>query len=316
MNILQILPGAVWLCDERGDRSNRTLQFSLGQHLTLEFDLRGEAGSDGVLQPFDLATISDCVGYYFALADDWNAATAPLYLRNSGITFTSTETATHLSVELPNTGSAALVAALSGKASANFTAEIGGLDSDGLAVFVWQFKITVNNRIYLGSGAPESEGSEAAYLTAAEVRAMVSQLALDAGTGLIKSDNALFVDGNYIDQCISAFFVSALVDFRETTVYDRTTTQLSGMLVGGEYRIFTQPLTFVELDGVVENAFGLEATAVFTLATTATGGDLADLAPTISWVNSSPTLLPGKSYILSIKNNIGVAAEYTPATGA
>ncbi len=312
MNILQILPGGAWLCDERGDRSNQSLSFSLGQHLTLDFDLRQEAGGDGILLPFDLSEISGCVNYYFALSDHWDSATAPLYLRTSGITLAATAAGTFLSVELPDTRSAALVAALAGKANASFTAEISGLDPAGLAVFVWQFKVTVNNRIYLGTGAAPSAGDEAAYLTAAEVRALLAPLNFTVGTGLLEYDHNLSIDDNYLSQVIAAFFTDVLEDFRETVVYDRTTTQLGGMLSGGEYRIFTQPITAIALEGVVESEVGLEATAVFTLDSTATGGDPADLCTGISWVKNTPELEPGKSYLMSVKNGIGVVAEYIP----
>ncbi|MCQ2352143.1 MAG: hypothetical protein MJ033_01530 [Victivallaceae bacterium] len=181
MNVLQISSSGAKLCDEHGDSAGIALAFSLGQHLTLEFDLRGDETDDGILVPLDAAKLADCTGFYFALSNVWNAASAPLFLRTSGITVETRNGKTILSVELPDTGVTSLISALAGKASAAFTCEIGGLDANALAVFVWQFQVTVCNRIYLGGDLPESISGDPAYLTAAEVRAMIGEGGVSSG---------------------------------------------------------------------------------------------------------------------------------------
>lgn len=184
MNVLQISSSGAKLCDEHGDSAGIALAFSLGQHLTLEFDLRGAETADGVLVPLDAAKLTGCTGFYFALSNVWNAASAPLFLRTSGITVETRNGKTILSVELPDTGVPSLISALAGKASAAFTCEIGGLDENALAVFVWQFQVTVCNRIYLGGDLPESISGDPAYLTAAEVRALIHERNNLSGAGI------------------------------------------------------------------------------------------------------------------------------------
>ncbi|MCQ2379050.1 MAG: hypothetical protein MJ016_07600, partial [Victivallaceae bacterium] len=174
MNILQITSAGAKLCDERGDSAGISLGFSLGQHLSLDFDLRGSAGESGLLRPLDPAVFDVCRSFYFAISNAWNASLPPLFLRTEGISTRTTDTETLLSVAIPDTGTAPLVAALSGKSSAVFTAELSGLDDDGRAVFVWQFQVTISNRIYLGGDAPESIAADPAYLTASEVLARIA----------------------------------------------------------------------------------------------------------------------------------------------
>ena len=184
MNVLQISSSGAKLCDEHGDSAGISLAFSLGQHLTLEFDLRGAETADGVLVPLNAAKLTGCTGFYFALSNVWNAASAPLFLRTSGITVETRNGKTILSVELPDTGVSSLISALAGKASAAFTCEIGGLDENALAVFVWQFQVTVCNRIYLGGDLPESISGDPAYLTAVEVRALIRERNNFSGAGI------------------------------------------------------------------------------------------------------------------------------------
>ncbi len=189
MNILQITSSGAKLCDEHGDSAGVALGFSLGQHLTLEFDLRSGESVNGTLAVYNASALNACRSFYFALSNVWNAAATPLFLRTSGISVATRNNKTILSVELPDTGVASLVSALSGRSDAVFTCEIGGIGDDARAIFVWQFQVTIHNRIYLGNNVPESISGDPAYLTAAQVRALLGE-----GTYLT-SDSIAFTGG-------------------------------------------------------------------------------------------------------------------------
>ena len=227
-NILQITSDGARLCDEYGDRSCSALSFSLGQQLNLIFDLRGDAaGSSGKLTPYAGTEPDESVEFYFAIGTgEWENGASPLLLRTGEIAFSRSSSGAFLEIDIPDTGTAALAAALSGKANNVFCAEIGALDDNGKALAVWQFEVTVNNRIYLGGDAPESVSGDPAYLTAAEVLAVIAgrmaEFEISAGTGISVSGNTVSADltagsgiaisGNTISSALSfgdGFSVSA-----------------------------------------------------------------------------------------------------------
>lgn len=114
-------------------------------------------------------TIPTCSSFNFALAKDWVDSTAPEVLVTEGITQTSTSVTV---VVKPNT--AELIAALSGKKSETFTAELKGyalVGGEVTAVVICQFPIVINNLVYPGSGVPTE--LEADYYLKSEVDALL-----------------------------------------------------------------------------------------------------------------------------------------------
>ena len=200
-NILQITSDGARLCDEYGDSSCSALSFSLGQKLNLAFDLRGDsADTNGKLLPYAGSEADNSAGFYFAIgAKTWETPASPLLLRTGEIVFTRNNTGAFLSIDIPDTGTTNLVNALSGKPDGVFCAEIGVLDGQGKALAVWQFEVTISNRIYLGGEAPGSVSGDPAYLTAAEVLAIISDrlenvdMTITAGTGISVSGNTVSV---------------------------------------------------------------------------------------------------------------------------
>lgn len=197
-NILQITPDGAKLCDEYGDTSCAALSFSLGQQLNLLFDLRGDAvGENGKLLPYAGSEADESAGFYFAVGSGWGAAAEVLLLRTGEISFARTAAGALLEVDIPDTGTERLIAALAGKANAEFFAEIGALDGNGKALAVWQFKVKINNRIYIGGEAPPSVSGDPDYLTSAEVLAIIAErlenvdMTINAGPGIAVSGNTV-----------------------------------------------------------------------------------------------------------------------------
>ncbi len=346
MNVLQISPSGAKLCDEHGDSAGIALAFSLGQHLTLEFDLRGAKSEDGILLPLETAELEQCPAFYFALGNVWNAASTPLLLRTSGITVETRNGKSILTVEIPDTGVASLVASLAGKSSAVFTCEIGGLDENALAVFVWQFQVTVCNRIYLGGDLPESVSGDPAYLTAAEVRALI-------GTGgVVSSDSIAFSGGTTVTanvklydespiyvryagetfsgldirydmgltvvSSVGASYLTLLYD--EKTIYgDVSTGKISApafawneTFSGGSASIAVDEWTRYtgSCDHLTVRSIpesAQESEIVVTFSGTASAPGI-DLPPGTKYVGELPVYEAGKSYLVNIRAGIAVVA--------
>lgn len=171
--ILQITPSGAKVSDLYGDSAVNTPELILFSRVDLTIDLRSvEQGENGMLVPFALSPES-VQEWYFALDRDFDSSSSPKLLVTSGISLEVLEDQTLLHISIPNTGSSALVQDMQGKASQNYTCEIGGFDSDARAVVTWQFEIAVKNRIYPGNTPPDVI-SDPQYLTAAQVKALIS----------------------------------------------------------------------------------------------------------------------------------------------
>ena len=172
--ILQITPSGVKVSDLYGD-SARTPEIFLMSRADLTFDLRGsEQEKSGILTPFKPVR-NDISEWYFALDRDFDSATTPKLLITSGISCQVLDNETLLCIDIPNTGADALVRDMAGKASQNYTCEIGAFDSEGRAIHTWQFEVAVKNRIYPGTVPPEVI-SDPQYLTALQIKALLSNL--------------------------------------------------------------------------------------------------------------------------------------------
>lgn len=149
-------------CSADGGSTNQlpVLTRSVKESIVLNFlDELGEA-----------LTIPTCSSFNFALAKDWVDSTPPEVLVTEGITQTSTSVTITVN---PNT--AELIAALSGKKSETFTAELKGyalVGGEVTAVLICQFTIVINNLVYPGSGVPTE--LEADYYLKSEVDALFS----------------------------------------------------------------------------------------------------------------------------------------------
>lgn len=176
MNVyLKNTAGTYSFCSADGGSTNQlpVLTRSVKDSLVLNF--LDESG--------DPLTVPTCSSFNFAIARDWADATPPEVLVTEGITQTSTSVTV---VVKPNT--AELIAALSGKKSETFTAELKGyavVGGEVTAVLICQFSIIVNNLVYPGSGVPTA--LEADYYLKSEVDALlqaatVYQFSVDGST--------------------------------------------------------------------------------------------------------------------------------------
>ena len=173
--ILQITPSGVSVSDLYGDSAVRTPEIFLMSRADLIFDLRSsEQDESGMLAPLKLAA-GEIKEWYFALDRDFDSATGAKLLITSGISCQVLDDETLLFVNIPNTGTGSLAQDMAGKASQNYTCELGAFDFEGRALHTWQFEITVKNRIYPGTVPPEVV-SDPQYLTALQIRALMSDL--------------------------------------------------------------------------------------------------------------------------------------------
>ena len=173
-SILQIGSSGTRLTDEYGSENGVTLEVMLGTAARLEFDLRREMSkSDGELPVFSPEGIGECANY-FALDSKNGNSNVPALLKYSGISF-ETDSAGHtiLVIELTHNHTAGVVELLAGQPSADFRAEIGGVNAEGLTVFAWQFDLTVRSRVYLGGGE-ESVVNDPEYYTAIQTEALLN----------------------------------------------------------------------------------------------------------------------------------------------
>lgn len=135
------------------------------------------------------------------------------------------------------------------------------------------------------------------------------------------SDPGIYVPGDNITisgNTISATWPADIVDQRvgaylENTVYDNIQTynsaDFSGTLYERDYITCTVPLNSIQIEYGTTGAFG-EAVIRFTMASTSTADHFATL-PDIQWAGGTPYIELGKSYIISIKDSLGVCCEVT-----
>lgn len=173
--ILKCDAKGVQLSDQYGGKVKYAPELVIGSEAELILDLRKTTENAVELQALDGDVISNCKQYFFAIDRDFNSATEPLFLKTGGIEVLVSNNRTALKVSIQNLISDALSAALGTARSSEFICEIAGLNENGTACFSLLFPIMVRNRLYSGSDdVPESVASDPAYLTAAEVRAVIA----------------------------------------------------------------------------------------------------------------------------------------------
>lgn len=177
-SILQIGSGGCRLTDEFGSESGVKLELMLGTAARLEFDLRGETELEDVQLPvFPVDDIGDCANY-FALDTQNSNSNDPALLRYSGITVASDGSGHNIfAVELDDNATAGIIKSIANRTSADFRAEIGGVDANGRTVFAWQFDLTIRSRVFLGE-ASETVINDPAYYTAVQTLAMLNDRAV------------------------------------------------------------------------------------------------------------------------------------------
>ena len=173
--ILKCDANGVQLSDQYGGKVKHTPELVIGSEAELLLDLRKTTENAVELQALDGDIVSNCKQYFFAIDRDFNSATPPLFLKTGGIEVLVSSGRTVLKISIQNLVSEALSAALGSSRSSEFTCEIAGLNENGTACFSLLFPIAVRNRLYTGSDdVPESVASDPAYLTSAEVRAVIA----------------------------------------------------------------------------------------------------------------------------------------------
>lgn len=174
--------GAV-ISDEYGNARNKTLELVLGTAVELTLDLRCEDTSpeNAELMPLDGNVFNSCHSFFFAVDNDFDHSTVPLFLKTGGIQTVTGTNGTFIKVVIENTAVDSLIGVLGKNRSGDFTCELAGLDENGTANFSWLFPITFRNRIFMGSNAvPDSVLSDPAYMTSAEVKALLASGIADA----------------------------------------------------------------------------------------------------------------------------------------
>lgn len=174
-SILQIKSNGAAITDENGSATGVELEIMLGTAVRLEFDLRGDSGPDGGELTVYPAESINTAAYYFALDTNNRNSNAPALLKYSGIELAKDDAGHNiLVVELENSATEKIIAAVAGQESCNFRAEIGGVDTDGMTVFAWQFDISIRSRVFLGE-ADEVIANDPAYYTAVQTLAMLNE---------------------------------------------------------------------------------------------------------------------------------------------
>ena len=177
-NILQITPSGANLTDIYGSETGVELSMQLGTAVKLEFELHGEQSeenSSAFLPDYPIEDLNS-TAYYFAL--DLNCANtdSPVLLNFTGVSLSvDSNGKSVMSVVIPNTAVEQMVAAMKSKTSQSFFAELGGIAEDGTANFAWQFKITMQSRVYLGSEGENTPVNDPEYYTALQVEAVIGR---------------------------------------------------------------------------------------------------------------------------------------------
>ena len=229
----------------------------IGARVRLEMDLRGDNESDeGELPVYDIGQFDDVAGWYLALDGDFNQATSPIILRNSGIGVETVDGRTILSVVVPDTDSAAMRTALSTEREVSLTLEIGGLDGEGFVVACLQVPLLVRNRVWLGGNVPSEVASDPEYLNAMQVNALVASAVAEAVAAAI--ENVSGEDG------ISPTITLGTVTNGETA---------AATLVPGENNTYTLNLTLPR--GLQGNPGAAGSAPPIALGTVSEGADAA-----------------------------------------
>ena len=130
------------------------------------------------LAPYPFDEVAGSASFYVAVDSDYDQLTIPPIIRTSGINAAQdADGATVLTVALPLLDSPELRDAVKTGAEVLLKAEIGGLNADGQTVFVVQFPLILQNRVYIpdGSGSPETpDPSDPEYLTTTQVKAYIN----------------------------------------------------------------------------------------------------------------------------------------------
>ena len=168
-------------CDEYGANANPP-RVIIGTMARLVIDLRADLGhGDDQLPPYDAAQFDGAASWYFALDTDYDQATIPPFLRTTGISVaTDADGRTVLSAELPDTDCAAIRSALASGESLQFRGEIAALDSNGNTIVCLQFPVRLVNRVWIGGEVPAEVENDPAYLTSAQVQALVASAVASA----------------------------------------------------------------------------------------------------------------------------------------
>ena len=332
-NILKIGTSGATLSDEFGSGTGVELELMLGTEVTLEFDLRRDAGTSSTALPAYPAAELTAGAYYCAFDLECRGSDAPLLLQISGITLTQDGSGhTVFTVPAVNTAAEAMVSALSGQSSGTMFCEIGGLDTRGTAIFAWHFPVTVRNRVFSGSGTPAVAG-DPAYYTAVQVEAAISRplrfeysadgvdwhTAYSDGDTLIRARHG----ENGLPSAAAPIFAGPKGDKGDqgdtgpqgpkgdqgeppmTYLTGGTGSDITLALTGGTHWTFEQVLEGLTFSSV-ENSHH-ESEVVFT------GGTTLNVAiPASVSVIGTPAFAAGKSYVINVRDGFLVAAEYTP----
>ena len=172
--------GAV-LSDQYGSKVRQLPEFIVGTEVELLFDLRKAASSESELPPLDSSVITGCFSYFLAIDRDFDSTTLPVFLKTSGIEPVISDKKTALKVCIGNTSAESLLRVLGTAKSCELTCELAGLNENGTARFSWLFPLLIRNRVFMGGDdVPESTASDPAYLTSAEVKAVIAADSLTA----------------------------------------------------------------------------------------------------------------------------------------
>ncbi|MCI5778908.1 MAG: hypothetical protein MR051_03690 [Lentisphaeria bacterium] len=320
-NILKIGTSGATLSDEFGSATGVELELMLGTEVTLEFDLRRDAGSASTALPAYPAAELTAGAYYCAFDLECRGSDAPLLLQISGISLTQ-DGAGHTVFTVPaiNTAAEAMVAALSGQSSGTMFCEIGGLDTRGAAIFAWHFPVTVRNRVFSGTGTPAVAG-DPAYYTSAQVEAAISRpLCFEYSADGVDWHAAYADDDTLIrarhgetglPSAAAPIFAGPKGDKGDpgdplmVYVTGGTGSDITMALTGGTHWTFEQPLEGLTFSSVANSRY--ESEVIFTGGTALT----VDIPASVS-VIGEPTFAAGKSYVINVRDNMLVAAEYTP----
>ena len=315
-NILKITPAGAVLSDKYGSTSGITLEVMLGTELPLLFELRSDTAADTTELPdYPLEEIT-ANAYYCAFDQNCHYSDAPLLLQCDGITLSRDEAGhTLFSVPIPNTAVEKLCQTMTGKSSAPMFCEIGGFNSDGTAIFAWQFEITIRNRVYAGGGTSSVAGMPD-YYTAPQVEAVVARELIFE----FSSDHT-----NWHPECSAADKFLRLrhgangtpsnamplppqlndTPWLPAIVTDEQSTAPEIALAAHTNYTFTAPLTALTITSVT--ASPQETVIAFT--TSDTGFEFTAPA-SLAWV-SKPDFEAGKNYLISIAGNIAIGAKYS-----
>lgn len=172
-------------CDEYGANANPP-RVIIGTKARLSIDLRGDIRpDDDQLPPYDYSQFAGAVSWYFALDTDYDQTTIPPFLKTTGISVSQDEKGrTILVAELPDTDCSAIRNALATAESLQFKGEISALDGDGAVIVCLQFPVRLVNRVFIEGTVPAEVENDPAYLTSAQVQALIEAAVAAATEGL------------------------------------------------------------------------------------------------------------------------------------